>query len=103
MTSASDRTDDPIIVSSEDEGDEVTGPQVIHATIVHDDQQYEDEPAPENENAGPVGQATPEDQQDQQDQPLPGDRPTSSDLPRRAWIPERPMPGSRRAGEANVA
>ncbi|HEX3488246.1 MAG TPA: hypothetical protein VHU92_02855 [Streptosporangiaceae bacterium] len=91
MTSASDRTDDPIIVSSDDEDGEVTGPQVIHATIVHDDQQDEDEAAQQDETAGPGGQ------------PAPGDQTASSDLPRRAWIPERPMPGSRLAGQPNVA
>lgn len=91
MTSASDRTDDPIIVSSDDDGVDVTGPQVIHATIVHDDRQEEDEAAQEGESATP------------DDQPTPGGQADSSDLPRRAWIPERPMPGSLRAGQPIVA
>jgi hypothetical protein len=90
MTSASDRTDDPIIVSSDDD-DDVTGPQVIHATIVHDDRQEGDEAVQESESATP------------DDQPTPGGQTDSSDLPRRAWIPERPMPGSRRAGQPIVA
>jgi hypothetical protein len=91
MTSASDRTDEPIIVSSDDEDGDVTGPQVIHATIVHDDQQDEDEAARQDETTTPGEQAAN------------GDQTASSDLPRRAWIPERPMPGSRLAGQPNVA
>jgi hypothetical protein len=97
MKSASDRTDDPIVVSSDDDEDDVTGSRVIHATIVHDDEQDEDEAAQDDESATP------------DDQPAPGyqtvssDQTASSDLPRRAWIPERPMPGSHRAGQPVVA
>jgi hypothetical protein len=91
MTSASDRTDEPIIVSSDDEDGDVTGPQVIQASIVHDDQQDEDEAARQDETTTPGEQAAN------------GDQTASSDLPRRAWIPERPMPGSRLAGQPNVA
>lgn len=84
MTSASDRTDDNIIVPPDEEEDEITGTPVIRASIVHDDEQDEARPA-------------------EASQPVPEDRAASTDLPRRAWIPDRPMPGSGRPGQPFAA
>lgn len=89
MTSASDRTDDTIIVPPGEEEDELTGTPVIRASVVHDDEQ--DVAGPDEEGPDEAGQ------------PVPEDRATSTDLPRRAWIPDRPMPGSGRPGQPIAA
>ena len=50
MTSASDRTDDRIVMSPAEEDEHGGDAQVIHASIVHDDEQ--DEAGADEERAG---------------------------------------------------
>ncbi|MGH3408205.1 MAG: hypothetical protein ACRDRJ_37750, partial [Streptosporangiaceae bacterium] len=102
MTSASDRTDDRIIVSPADEDEDVADAQVIHGSIVHDDER--DEAGADDERAGydPL-HAGPSEDDEAEDEP-PWRMRSAADQtpeeagpghePRRAWIPETPVSGA---------
>ena len=121
MTSASDRTDDRIIVSPAEDDEDVSDAQVIHGSIVHDDEQ--DEAGPDNERAGyePLhagqtgdDQAGDDEAEDDEaggeppwrmrsvDEQTP-DEPALGGEPRRAWIPEAPAPGADGSGQPIAA
>jgi hypothetical protein len=115
MTSASDRTDDRIIVSPAEDDEDVADAQVIHGSIVHDDEQ--DEAGPDNEragyeplHAGQTGDGETGDEAGDEppwrmrsvDEQTP-DEPALGGEPRRAWIPEAPAPGADGSGQPIAA
>lgn len=103
MTSASDRTDDRIIVSPADEDEPVTDAQVFGGSIVHDDDE-QDEAGAEDERAGydPLHAGPTEDDEAGDELPWRMRSATEQtpeeagpgDEPRRAWIPETPVTGA---------
>lgn len=116
MTSASDRTDDRIIVSPAEDDEDVADARVIHGSIVHDDEQ--DEAGPDDERAGyeplHAGQTGDDEAGDDEagDEPpwrmRSGDEQTPEESvpgaePRRAWIPEAPAPGAGGLGQPIAA
>ncbi len=115
MTSASDRTDDRIIVSSAEDDEDVADARVIHGSIVHDDEQ--DVAGPDDERAGyeplHAGQTGDDETGDEAGDEPPwrmrsGDEQTSEESvpgaePRRAWIPEAPAPGAGGLGQPIAA
>ena len=111
MTSASDRTDDRIIVSPADEDEDVADAQVIHGTIVHDDEQ--DEAGADDERAGyePLHAGQTEDDETGDEPPwrmgsaaeqTPEEAGPGHE-PRRAWIPEAPVSGAGGPGQPIAA
>lgn len=115
MTSASDRTDDRIVVSPTEEGEHEDDARVIHASIVHDDEQdeagaddehagyeplhagqIEDDEADDEAGDGPPWRTRSEDEQTPEG-PAPGAE------PRRAWVPEAPVRGLGGLGQPMTA
>jgi hypothetical protein len=115
MTSASDRTDDRIVMPPAGEDEHEGDAQVIQATIVHDDEQ--DEAGADDERTGyeplHAGQTEDDAADDEagdeppwrmrsQDEQTPEETAPGAE-PRRAWIPEAPARGPGGPGQATTA